>query len=143
MSTLAISEVFKSIQGESSWAGFPCSFVRTAGCNLRCTYCDTQYARDGKGIRIGVDEVRAEVESHATRLVCITGGEPLVQSDGVVALCRGLVEDGHTVLLETNGTLDLSPVPEEVLVIKETKQGNMPSTKYDDWALGRAMYKDL
>jgi 7-carboxy-7-deazaguanine synthase len=118
---LAISEIFKSIQGESSRAGLPCSFVRTVGCNLRCRYCDTEYARDGEGLRLSVDEICAEVEAHATRLACITGGEPLVQAAGVVALAERLLGGDYTVLLETNGTLDLAPVPEDVIVIMDAK----------------------
>lgn len=118
---LAISEIFKSIEGETSYAGLPCSFVRTVGCNLRCSYCDTQYAQSGDGIRIGLEEICEEVESHGTRLVCITGGEPLVQTEGVVALAARLLESGHTVLLETNGTFDLAPVPEGVVRIMDVK----------------------
>ncbi len=118
---LAISEIFKSIEGETSYAGLPCSFVRTVGCNLRCSYCDTQYAQSGEGIRISLEEICEEVESHGTRLVCITGGEPLMQTEGVVALAARLLESGHTVLLETNGTFDLALVPEGVVRIMDVK----------------------
>ncbi len=121
MAALAVSEIFKSIQGETSFAGLPCSFVRTVGCNLRCSYCDTEYARGGDGILIGVPEIRAEVEAYGTRLVCITGGEPLVQADGVVELAARLTGAGHTVLLETNGTMDLAPVPQDVVRIMDVK----------------------
>jgi len=118
---LAISEIFRSIQGETSYAGLPCSFVRTVGCNLRCSYCDTEYARAGGGIRISVPDICADVESFGTRLVCITGGEPLVQADGVVELTGRLMDAGHTVLLETNGTMDLGPVPAGVVRIMDVK----------------------
>ena len=118
---LAISEIFKSIEGETSYAGLPCSFVRTVGCNLRCSYCDTQYAQSGEGIRISLEEICKEVASHGTRLVCITGGEPLMQAEGVVALAARLLASGHTVLLETNGTFDLAPVPEGVVRIMDVK----------------------
>ncbi len=119
--SLAISEMFKSIEGESSRAGLPCAFIRTVGCNLRCAYCDTQYARDGEGIRISVGEICTEVERFGTRLVCITGGEPLVQTHGVVALAEQLLAAGRTVLLETNGTIDMAPVPRAVVRIMDVK----------------------
>lgn len=118
---LAISEIFKSIEGETSYAGLPCSFVRTVGCNLRCSYCDTEYAVSGEGIRLTVSEICEEIESFGTRLICITGGEPLVQTEGVAALAARLLESGHTVLLETNGTIDLAPVPEGVVKIMDVK----------------------
>jgi 7-carboxy-7-deazaguanine synthase len=121
MASLALAEIFKSIEGETSYAGRPCAFVRTVGCNLRCEWCDTAYAQDGEGIRLSTEEVLAEVERFGTDLVCITGGEPLVQADGVVELCEELLERGHTVLLETNGTMDLSPVPEGVIRIMDVK----------------------
>jgi 7-carboxy-7-deazaguanine synthase len=118
---LAISEIFKSIQGESSHAGLPCAFVRTMGCNLRCSYCDTEYARSGEGVRTIVSDVCTQVESFGTRLVCITGGEPLMQTVGVVALAACLLEGGHSVLLETNGTMDLAPLPEGVIRVMDVK----------------------
>ena len=120
--SLAVSEIFKSIQGETSYAGLPCSFVRTAGCNLRCAYCDTAYAwDDGDAARLTVDEICRRVEPFGTRLVCITGGEPLLQPEGVAALARRLLAAGRTVLLETNGTLDLGAVPEGVVRIMDVK----------------------
>ena len=118
---LAMSEMFRSIQGETTYAGLPCSFVRTVGCNLRCSYCDTEYAQTGQGIRISVPEICTEVESYGTRLVCITGGEPLVQARGVIAVAERLLARGHVVLLETNGTLDLAPVPAGVVRIMDVK----------------------
>ncbi len=118
---LDISEIFKSIEGETSYAGLPCSFVRTMGCNLRCSYCDTEYARSGTGTRLTVPATCERVEAFGTRLVCITGGEPMVQTEGVAALAARLLEGGHTVLLETNGTLDLAPLPEGVIRIMDVK----------------------
>lgn len=104
---LNLCEIFRSIQGESSYAGWPCVFVRLAGCNLDCSYCDTKYAR-AKGEARDIDSVVAEVESFSTRLVEITGGEPLLQSE-TVDLSNRLVALGHRVLVETNGSL---PLPE-------------------------------
>jgi 7-carboxy-7-deazaguanine synthase len=119
--SLVISEMFRSIQGETSHAGLPCFFVRTAGCNLRCSFCDTVYARNGEGEAVSVEAVRAAAREAGPRLVCITGGEPLLQAEAVCALARLLLADGHTVLLETNGTLDASPLPEGVITIMDIK----------------------
>jgi 7-carboxy-7-deazaguanine synthase len=121
MASLAISEIFKSIQGETSYAGRPCTFVRTVGCNLRCAWCDTAYAQEGEGIRLTTDEILVEVKRLGTDLVCITGGEPLVQADGVIELAKELLDRGHTVLLETNGSMDLSPVPGGVIRVMDVK----------------------
>ncbi len=119
--TLRICEIFKSLQGETSYAGLPCGFVRTAGCNLDCSYCDTQYARADEGPILPVDEVARRLLAYGTRLACITGGEPLLQADGVVALAERLLDAGLTVLLETNGTLDLAPVPDGVVRVMDVK----------------------
>ena len=106
--SLIISEIFHSIQGESTWAGLPMVFVRLAGCPLRCTYCDTQYAfQDGR--RMTLDAVLAQIESFGCRCVEVTGGEPLAQPD-CPALLKRLCDAGKTVLLETSGAFDLKPV---------------------------------
>jgi len=106
--SLKVNEVFYSIQGESSFAGYPCVFVRLTGCNLRCSYCDTQYAyEDGNTLKI--DEILAEVRSYECRLVEITGGEPLLQKE-TPALIQRLLDEDQEVLLETNGTQDISRV---------------------------------
>jgi 7-carboxy-7-deazaguanine synthase len=114
-----VCETFKSIQGESTFAGEMCAFVRLSGCNLRCSYCDTVYARDG-GAPQTVEEVYAWVRGQGCRLVEITGGEPLLQKD-TVELTGRLCDDGHTVLIETNGTLDISPLPEPCVRIVDVK----------------------
>jgi len=106
--SLQVCEVFYSIQGESARAGCPCVFVRLAGCNLHCSYCDTLYARTG-GEERSVDEIVAAVGMYPCRLVEITGGEPLVQKQ-TPRLVSGLLNTGYCVLLETNGTL----VPEGI-----------------------------
>jgi len=118
---LLISEVFKSIQGETSRAGLPCTFVRTFGCNLDCAWCDTPYARIGVGKRMRVSEVLEEIDRLGGRLTCITGGEPLLQPEAVCDLAERLLAGGRTVLLETNGTLDLAPVPPGMVVIMDVK----------------------
>jgi 7-carboxy-7-deazaguanine synthase len=117
---LRVVELFRSIQGESTWAGLPCVFVRLAGCNLQCSYCDTRYASEEPGAETAVDEVCARVEGMATRLVCLTGGEPLLQ-EAAPAIASRLMESGHTVLVETNGTLDISRLPANTIRVMDVK----------------------
>jgi 7-carboxy-7-deazaguanine synthase len=116
---LTISEIFCSIQGESTYAGLPCVFVRLAACDLRCRWCDTSYAYTG-GTTMSVEDVCAAVVRTGCRLVEITGGEPLLQED-VYALMSGLVQTGHTVLLETGGHVAIDNVPAGVLRIIDVK----------------------
>lgn len=116
---LRVNEVFRSIQGESSFAGLPCSFVRLTGCNLRCAYCDTGYAHhEGQDRPLG--EVLAEMLAHETSLVELTGGEPLLQS-GAVELARCLLSAGKTVLVETNGSQDISSLPRGCVCVLDLK----------------------
>jgi len=119
--TLQVCEIFRSIQGEGLDAGLPCVFVRLAGCNLRCTYCDTPYAweRDD-GREMPVRDIIAEVASYATNLVEVTGGEPLLQPT-VYPLMRALVDRGYRVLLETSGHENAGNVPDEVVRIIDVK----------------------
>lgn len=116
---LTISEIFHSIQGESSYAGLPCVFVRLTGCDLRCSWCDTPYAFTG-GTKMSVDDVVAAVERTGCRLVEITGGEPLLQAD-VYALMATLREAGLTVLLETGGHIPIDRVPAGIVRIVDVK----------------------
>lgn len=116
---LTINEIFKSIQGESSYAGFPCVFVRLTGCNLRCQWCDTQYAFY-EGIEMTVDQVAEEVKNYNCHLIEITGGEPLLQKE-VYPLIESLLTEGYEVLLETNGSIDIRRVPEKVVKIMDLK----------------------
>lgn len=106
--SVRVTEIFHSIQGESTWAGLPCTFVRLTGCPLRCVWCDTAYAFHG-GAKRGVREVVDEVATvgGGCRLVEITGGEPLVQP-GAATLAAELLDGGHTVLVETSGAVDVS-----------------------------------
>src|SRR5437762_5494056 len=116
-----ITEIYKSLQGESTYAGLPCVFVRLTGCNLRCTWCDTEYSFHG-GKRMTSEEVFEEVE-HLSRsgLVEITGGEPMLQERELVPLMQRLVESGYKVLLETSGERPLDRVPEGVVKIVDVK----------------------
>ena len=119
---MQIIEIYKSLQGESSYAGLPCVFVRTAGCNLRCVWCDSEYTFKG-GQRIPVEDVEREVRrlSPDGGLVEITGGEPLLQEAEVVALMERLQAARFTVLLETSGERLLEKVPAQVVKIVDVK----------------------
>lgn len=116
---LRITEIFYSIQGESTWAGLPCTFVRLTGCPLRCSWCDTAYAFHG-GERKTFDDILEEVASHPTKLVEITGGEPL-SHPGSVRLADLLLEAGYTVLVETSGAFDVSGLDPRVHKIMDLK----------------------
>jgi 7-carboxy-7-deazaguanine synthase len=116
-----ITEIYRSVQGESSYAGVPCIFVRLTGCNLRCTWCDTEYAFSG-GRRMSLDEVTAAVrEAGPAPLVEITGGEPMLQEREVVPLMESLIAAGYTVLIETSGERPLASVPAPVIKIVDVK----------------------
>lgn len=118
--TLTVSEIFYSIQGESRYAGYPCLFIRLSGCNLRCSYCDASYTYEEPGQEMTVATILSEVEKTPEVLVEVTGGEPLLQ-DGIYPLLDELLAAGRTVLLETNGSLDISRVPNEVVRIMDLK----------------------
>jgi len=122
---MQITEIYKSIQGESTFAGLPCVFVRLTGCNLRCSWCDSEYTFSG-GHRMGVDEVIAEVErlSPGGGLVEITGGEPLLQERELLATIERLLADAYTVLLETSGERPLAAVPQQVVKVVDVKCPN-------------------
>ncbi|MEN8140298.1 MAG: 7-carboxy-7-deazaguanine synthase QueE [Thermodesulfobacteriota bacterium] len=117
---LATSELFYSIQGESSFAGYPCVFIRLSGCNLRCRFCDARYSYEEEGRKQTVSEILAFCQKYPGALVEITGGEPLLQ-DGVYPLMNQLLALGRKVLLETNGSLSLSKVPGGVVKIMDVK----------------------
>ena len=119
---MQLIEIYKSLQGESSYAGLPCVFVRTAGCNLRCVWCDSEYTFKG-GQWYSVEEVEREVcrLSPEGGLVEVTGGEPLLQEGEVVSLMERLLAQGYTVLLETSGERPLDKVPGQVVKIVDVK----------------------
>jgi 7-carboxy-7-deazaguanine synthase len=125
-STMQIIEIYKSLQGESSYTGMPCVFVRLAGCNLRCVWCDSEYTFKG-GSRMTLEQVEAEVQrlspgvSGNKGLVEITGGEPMLQEREVVRLMERLLASGYTVLLETSGERPLTSVPKSVSKIVDVK----------------------
>jgi 7-carboxy-7-deazaguanine synthase len=119
MPDVSVREVFASLQGESTYAGLPCVFIRTAGCNLRCSYCDTTYAYEG-GRTTEIAELVEEVASYGIGLVEVTGGEPLHQ-DNVPLLVERLLDRGYTVLVETNGSYDIGAVDSRAVKIVDVK----------------------
>jgi len=120
MFVLNITEVFCSIQGESTYAGLPCIFIRLAGCNLRCNYCDTTYSYESD-INLSHTEIITKIKDYEpVKLVEITGGEPLLQ-DKVYKLFELLNENGYSTLLETNGSISLNNVPDYVVKIVDVK----------------------
>ena len=136
---LRITEIFASVQGESSRVGLPTVFVRLTGCPLRCTWCDTAYAFTGGSTRT-LDDILAEVARHGLRHVCVTGGEPLAQK-GCLALLTALCDAGYDVSLETSGALDIAEVDARVARIVDLKapgSGEVDNNRYDNIPLLRA-----
>lgn len=122
---MQITEIYKSIQGESTYAGLPCVFVRLTGCNLRCIWCDSEYAFYG-GRRMTPQEVFEQVEQLSPNggLVEVTGGEPMLQERELIPLMQRLIDESYTVLLETSGERPLGRVPSEVIKIVDVKCPN-------------------
>lgn len=134
---IKICEIYASIQGESSFTGYPCVFIRVSGCNLRCVYCDTRYAYE-EGDEMSLDDIVRRVESHGIKLVEITGGEPLFQEE-TPKLAEALLSAGYGVLVETNGSLDISVLPEgavRIMDIKCPSSGESGSVRWENlWRL--------
>ena len=116
---LRVTEIFHSIQGESTWAGLPCTFIRLTGCPLRCVWCDTQYSFHG-GDKVSMEGILEQVDRHGCRLVEITGGEPLIHPQAFHLATR-LLELGYTVLVETSGAVDVAPLDSRVHKIMDLK----------------------
>lgn len=129
--TLVVHEIYRSIQGESTFAGLPCAFVRLTACQLRCRYCDTPHAFH-EGRPWTLDEVAARVLEMGDSLVEITGGEPLLQPE-VLPLMARLADAGRTVLLETSGSLDIRPVDPRVRVILDLKTPGSGEAAANHW----------
>jgi 7-carboxy-7-deazaguanine synthase len=119
---MRVAEIFTSIQGESSHAGLPCTFIRFQGCNLACSYCDTLYARTAgdEGVEYTLDALMREVRMRAYGLVELTGGEPMIQ-EGVHGLVSAIIDEGHRVLIETNGSIPLAGLDPRAIVIMDVK----------------------
>ena len=116
---MRVTEIFHSIQGESSHMGRPCVFVRLTGCNLRCRWCDSEYTFTG-GEKTSLDDVMDRVRSYGCKLVEITGGEPLAQAEAFELIHR-LAEEGFEVLIETSGSIDIAPVDRRAKIILDVK----------------------
>ncbi|MEY3280021.1 MAG: hypothetical protein RL674_6 [Pseudomonadota bacterium] len=135
LETLRISEIFYSLQGESSRVGLPTVFIRLTGCPLRCVYCDTSYAFSG-GVKMSFDAIFKEVEKYQCGNVCVTGGEPLAQSE-CIGLLTKLVDLGYCVSLETSGALDVSKIDSRVTKVMDLKtpsSGEMDKNRYENIA---------
>lgn len=133
---LKINEIFFSIQGESSYVGWPTVFIRTSGCHLRCTYCDTTYAYN-EGNKLSVDEVVAQVDSHQSKFVCVTGGEPLLQKD-IYELLTKLCDKDYQVSLETSGDIycgDVDPRVKKIIDVKTPDSGEPKAFNFDNLLL--------
>jgi 7-carboxy-7-deazaguanine synthase len=130
---LKVNEIYYSVQGESTYAGLPCVFIRLTYCNLRCTYCDTEYAfYEGK--EMSLEEILTQVKAYKCRLVEVTGGEPLVQEESKV-LMKALCDEGYTVLLETGGSLPVGDIDNRVVIIMDLKtpsSGMMKKNLYEN-----------
>ncbi|HHT9120191.1 MAG TPA: radical SAM protein [Candidatus Hypogeohydataceae bacterium YC41] len=136
---LKVNEIFKSIQGESTYAGLPCSFIRLTGCNLRCSYCDTVYAFE-KGIDMSFDEILSDMELLGCNLIEITGGEPLHQ-EGTSEVVKELLGQGYKVLVETNGTLNIDVLPEGTVRIVDIKCPGSGMAERMDWKNMERLWK--
>ena len=131
LSMLRVTEIFHSIQGESSHAGRPCAFVRLTGCNLRCRWCDSEYTFSG-GEQMSVDDVVRQVKSYGCNLVEITGGEPLAQKESL-DLIRRLCDEGFEVLIETSGSIDIVPVDKRATIILDIKCPGSGEAEKNRW----------
>ncbi len=130
---LKINEIFYSIQGESSHTGLPCIFIRLTYCNLRCSYCDTDYAFYN-GTDMKISEIISEIDKYPTDLVMITGGEPLLQ-ENCIYLMQKLLNKSYSVMLETSGSLKLKDVPKSVIKIVDFKCPTSNMINKNDWTI--------
>ena len=130
---LRVTEIFHSIQGESSHAGRPCAFVRLTGCNLRCRWCDSEYTFTGCE-KMSIDEIVAQIKSYGCNLVELTGGEPLAQAESL-DLIRRFCDEGFELLIETSGSIDIAPVDRRATIILDIKclgSGEMEKNRWEN-----------
>jgi 7-carboxy-7-deazaguanine synthase len=138
---LRVTEIFHSIQGESTYVGQPCVFVRLTGCPLRCIWCDTEYSFYG-GTTLSIDEILSKVREYGCQLVEVTGGEPLAQPEALPLIAR-LCDAGYTVLIETSGAIDVQPVDQRAKLILDVKCPGSGMTDRMHWPnLDRLTAKD-
>ena len=128
---MRVTEIFHSIQGESTHAGRPCAFIRLTGCNLRCRWCDSEYTFTG-GDRMSIDEIVEQVKSYGCKLVEVTGGEPLAQPESF-DLIRRLCDEGFEVLIETSGSIDIEPVDRRATIILDVKCPGSGEVEKNRW----------
>jgi 7-carboxy-7-deazaguanine synthase len=128
---LRVNEIFKSIQGESSYAGIPCVFVRLTGCNLRCSYCDTTYAYD-EGAEMSACEILKTIKGYGCKNVCVTGGEPLLQNS-VTKLIDLLKKSHYKIFVETGGSINIDMLPKAVTRIMDIKCPDSGMEKEMNW----------
>jgi len=128
---LRVTEIFYSIQGESSHAGRPCAFVRLTGCNLRCRWCDSEYTFTG-GEKMSIDEILGKIKRYGTNLVEVTGGEPLAQAESLNLIER-LCDEGFEVLIETSGSIDIAPVDRRATIILDIKCPGSGEVEKNRW----------
>lgn len=129
---LRINEIYRSIQGESTWAGLPCTFIRLTGCHLRCSYCDSEHAFY-EGSWLTIEAILQRVRELGSPLVELTGGEPLLQP-ACADLAAALLADGRTVLCETSGTLAIDRLPPGVIRIMDLKCPSSGESQHNDWS---------
>jgi 7-carboxy-7-deazaguanine synthase len=134
---MKITEIYSSIQGETQYAGLPCTLVRTTGCDLRCSYCDSAFAFHG-GQELTLDQITAEVDRLGARLVLLTGGEPMLQRE-MPALAARLVGAGYRVMIETSGAHPLETLPEEVVRVVDVKTPASGEAQRMRWELLEAL----
>ena len=136
---IKINEIFYSIQGESSMSGMPCIFIRLTYCNLRCSYCDTEYSfHEGKDMSI--DDILKKIKQYNCKLVEVTGGEPLLQKESI-DLMTILLNDNYKVMLETGGSLPIKNVPKDVIKIVDFKCPSSNMHKKNDWNILKDLQK--
>jgi len=128
---MKVNDIFYSIQGESTFAGLPCVFVRLTGCNLRCKFCDTTFAYYD-GFEISIDEIVQRAKNYNCKLVEITGGEPLLQPE-TPALAQRLLDSGFQVLVETNGSMDISALPSPIIRVVDIKCPRSGQSEKINW----------
>lgn len=132
---IKINEIFKSIQGEGIYTGLPTTFIRTTGCNLRCSWCDTKYAYFG-GREMTLDQILDKCRKLEVKNICLTGGEPLIHGDRSKELIKLLIKEGYEVLIETNGAFNISNLSKEAIISLDIK---CPSSGMSD----KMLYKNL
>lgn len=131
LATLRITEIFYSLQGESTFVGLPTVFIRLTGCPLRCGYCDTTYAFKG-GNLLSLDEILENVRRYPVKHICVTGGEPLAQPNCLPLLSR-LCDEGYTVSLETSGALSIRDLDSRVVCVMDLKTPDSTESEKNDW----------